>query len=108
MSKPAKETLGPKITAQYRSNGGRVLELSDGGVVLAVQISPRRSDDNPGEWHVEVRLGTGGGPSIIDGWGATPEEARREAEARWIASSPRLQPLDWVGITTALRAVHAV
>ena len=98
---------GPKITVQYRTKRGKVYELTSLDHVLAVQISPRENASDAGNWHVEARLGTAPGPSIVDAWGATPAEALHEVARVW-SSRPSLAIFNWENVASALHAVGAV
>ena len=97
-----------RISVQYRVKHGNVFELTDGATVLTVQISPRQSSEDSGEWHVESRLGAGAGPALVDEWGDTPAEALGKTAATWAARIPALAPFNWDGIRSALHAVNAV
>lgn len=107
-SKPTDVVGRLRISVQYRSKHGMVFELTDGANVLAVQISPRRSTDDSGDWHVETRLGTDAGPYLVDEWGPTPAEALRKAASTWETRTPRLASFNWETVVSELHAVHAV
>ncbi len=76
--------------------------------MLSVHIRPRQSPLDSGDWHVETRLGTGDGPSVVDAWGATPADALRGVVSAWGVQVPKLQVFNWEAVTRELHAVRAV
>lgn len=97
-----------KLTVQYRAKSGKIYELTCGGAVLAVHISPPADSEGPQDWHVAARLGTAPGPSLVDAWGATATEALRRVEHAWRAHSPSLTAFNWDAVVHELSAVRAL
>lgn len=101
-------TGGLKLTVQYRSKHGKIYELTCADTVLAVHISPPQDAALSREWHVEARLGSEPGPSLVDAWGPTAVEALRRVERAWRDHSPSLAAFNWDAIVHELNAVRAL
>jgi len=99
---------GLRVTVQYRTKHGKVYELTSGAATLAVHISPPENAADAGPWHIEARLGAATGPSMADGWGATPADALRVVASSWTSQLPALAAFDWDAVANELRSVRAI
>jgi hypothetical protein len=97
-----------RLTVQYRAKQGKIYELTCAGCVLAVHITPPEDAAVSGDWHVEARLGSLPGPSLVDGWGPTAKEALRQVERAWRAHTPSLEAFNWDAVVHELSAVRAL
>ncbi len=87
-----------------------VYELKRDGDRLNVEIAPRESAADSGDWCVEARAGHAVDAASVAGWGPTRAEALRDAGRSWAtqAASLGLPSFDWDAVKTALDAVRAV
>jgi len=99
-----------KITNQFRSRTGFVYDLKYEAVRLTVEIARRQNPDEPGEWHMEVRVSSVPDAAPIDAWAETRRDALTEVGRVWANSAPELglPTVDWVAVATALSDVRAV
>ena len=113
MSRPAKKTDDGndnlRITNQFRTRHGFAYELRFQGVRLELLVTPRTTEEDGGDWHVEASVKTT--PELTIGhWAASKPEALRLTAATWAerATELGLPTLDWAVITKALTAVRAI
>jgi hypothetical protein len=99
---------GVKLTVQYRSKRGKFYELDCAGSMLAVHISPPEDSTVLREWHVEARLGSALGPSLVDARGPTARDALSKVERAWRDHVPSLAAFNWDAVVQELSAVRAV
>jgi hypothetical protein len=95
-----------KLTMQYRAKRGMVYEFEENKVAIAVHITPRSSEEDSGDWHVEVRSTQGPDSLTLSAWGATRPDALREIGRVWASRTPPTSAFDWEGIVRALHLVH--
>jgi len=113
MSRPSKKSDdgqdGLRITNQFRTRNGFAYELRFEGARLEVLVTPRTSEDDGGDWHVEASVKTSP-EQTIGHWASSKSEALRLTAATWAERSAELglPTFDWNAITRALVAVRAV
>jgi hypothetical protein len=108
MSEKNKDAL--QITNQFRDRRGMVYDLKCEGARLTVQVTPRVSSADPGEWHVEARTAHTPESLVIAEWGPTRADALREVGRAWVREAPShgLPTFDWEAVAQVLTAVRAL
>ncbi len=98
------------ITNQFRARDAMVYEMRCEGVRLTVTMTPRKSEDDAGEWHVEARAGRSPEDKpVFAEWGNTRMEALRAVGRMW-TEQRSLDELnvDWEAVAKVLSAVRAL
>jgi hypothetical protein len=96
-----------RITNQFRQRKNMVYELRNEGGKLILWIRARDSAEDPSEFCLEARVGTGDEVATITEWGMTKVAALRAVASAWSAQS-ELAIFDWVAVEGALTAVRAI
>ena len=104
-SEKTKDTL--RITNQFRQKKSMVYDLRGDGCRLTLSIRPRESENDPGEYCVEARNGTGDDATILSEWGGSKADALKAVGVVW-ATHPELATFDWAAVERALLDVRAV
>ncbi len=106
-----REKASLKITNQCRVKGGMAYGLKCEGVHLTLVVTPRKTEADLGEWHVEARAGRARDDEVVAAeWGPTRIEALRAVGRAWTASVPShgLTMFDWEAVARVLSEVKAV
>ena len=89
MSEKAPEGL--KITNQFRSKNGFVYDFKLLETRMSLNISPRESDADEGDWRVDAQVRRSSDSVVITGWGATRADAVADVGRSWASKSSELQ-----------------
>ena len=100
-----------KIMQQWRVKGGMAYGLKCEGVSLTLTVSPRASEADIEEWHIEARAKASSRDEVLmDGWGPTRIDALRALGRAWTTAQFEhgLNMFDWEDVARILADVRAV
>ncbi len=105
-----REQPAMRVMTQYRARRTMVYELEFNGVVFDVHVTPRDSDECPGDWRVEVRTSHAADATSLTQWGSTRAEALQSVAREWVLQTHArgLPRCDWEAVTQVLTAVMAI